>query len=241
MDGALLSFPKWCWPVFPGWPTEMERSATRRAKVAPVTSEAGSPVLDEQALVERAKAGDRAALGRLLSHHGPKLFRAVLLPRLGDEARARDALSSTYERVIQRLEQYTWQPCGMYPWLRVIAMRIALDMIRSGRRELLFEADDLHREIDQAEAALGGGTTALDQVQDQHDLEVARAKVQGALAQINPRYAEAIRLRVIEEQSREEVAKKMGVTPSTFDVLLHRSMAALRKALRPDSAEGQEP
>jgi hypothetical protein len=33
----------------------------------------------------------------------------------------------------------------------------------------------------------------------------------------------------------------MGVTPATFDVLLHRSMAALRKALRPEASEGQEP
>ncbi len=241
MDGAVLSFPRWYGPVMPIWPSEMERSAARRAKVGPVASEAGSAVVDEQALVERAKAGDRAALGRLLSHHGPRLYRTVLLPRLGDEARARDALSATYERVIHRLDQYSWQPCGMYPWLRVIAMRIALDMIRSGRRELLFEAEDLHREIDQAEAALASGPTAPDQVQEQHDLEVARAKVHSALDRIHPRYAEAIRLRVLEEHPREEVAKRMGVTPSTFDVLLHRSMAALRKALRPDSAEGHEP
>lgn len=241
MDGATLSIPIWYGQLLPVWKSEIERSERQRAKVAPVTTPAATPMLDEQELVERAKGGDRAALGRLLSQHGPKLYRAVLLPRLGDEARARDALSATYERVIQRLDQYTWQPCGMYPWLRIIAMRIALDMIRSRRHEVLFEAEDLQRELDQAEASLGATGSALDQVHEQHDLEVARAKVQRALEQINPRYAEAIRMRVIEEQPREEVAKKMGVTPSTFDVLLHRSMAALRKALRPEPAEGQEP
>jgi RNA polymerase sigma-70 factor (ECF subfamily) len=241
MNAVALTIPGWYAPFPWGRATEMQRSASQRAKVAAVSSPSGSPALDEQALVDRAKAGDRAALGQLLSHHGPRLYRTVLLPRLGDEARARDALSATYERVIQRLDQYTWQPCGMYPWLRVIAMRIALDMIRSGRHEVLFEADDLQREIDQAEVSLGRDVSAADQVQAQHDLEVARARVQDALDRINPRYAEAIRMRVIEEQPREEVARKMGVTPATFDVLLHRSMAALRKALRPEASEGQEP
>ena len=46
----------------------------------------------ERRLVERAHAGDRAAVGELLSTHGPALYRSVLLPRLGSDAAARDAL-----------------------------------------------------------------------------------------------------------------------------------------------------
>jgi RNA polymerase sigma-70 factor (ECF subfamily) len=38
-------------------------------------------------------------------------------------------------------------------------------------------------------------------------------------------------LRVLEERSREEVARELGVTVATFDVVLHRAMAALRKVL----------
>ena len=53
-----------------------------------------------------------------------------------------------------------------------------------------------------------------------------------ALARLNPRYASAIRLRVLEEKPREEVAAELGATPATFDVLLHRAIAALKKALR---------
>jgi RNA polymerase sigma-70 factor (ECF subfamily) len=41
----------------------------------------------------------------------------------------------------------------------------------------------------------------------------------------------AIRLRVLEERSREEVARELEVTPATFDVVLHRAMQALRKTL----------
>ena len=47
---------------------------------------------------------------------------------------------------------------------------------------------------------------------------------------------------MLAELPREEVAKKLGATPATFDVILHRAMAALRKALAegasPDSSKG---
>jgi RNA polymerase sigma factor (sigma-70 family) len=62
-------------------------------------------------------------------------------------------------------------------------------------------------------------------------LAVARARVDRVLGRINPRYARAIRLRVLEERSREQAAAELEVSVSTFDVVLHRAMAALRKAL----------
>jgi len=229
---------------WPGLVREMRTSGARAAKVAAVTEArpALPTTLDEKRLVERAKAGDRTALGTLLSHHGPKLYRCVLLPRLGSEARARDALSSTYEKAIERLHMYEWQPCGIYPWLRVVALHIALDMLRAARKELFFQPEDLSREIEAAEGALqSSGADPLEAVQEQQDLEGARRRVHEALERINPRYAEAIRLRVLEERGREEVAAVMGVTAATFDVLLHRSLAALKKALGTQAPERQEP
>src|SRR5512140_3033360 len=105
----------------------------------------------ERALCDRAHAGDRAALGQILRRHGPSLYRAVLLPRLGSEAAAQDALAETYARVVERFHQFQWQSAGVYPWLRVVALRIALDALRARRRETLFEPDDLQREIDASE------------------------------------------------------------------------------------------
>jgi len=237
---ATLTFPTFWTPTLGGWLPEMQRPKRQTGKVWAVTSPEQSDSSEERRLVERAKAGDRGALGALLSTHGPRLYRAVLLPRLGSEARARDALSATYERAIQRLDQYEWQPCGIYPWLRVVAMRIALDMLRAGRRELLFDSEDLNREIETAEASLSSNPSSLEALQERQELDEARARLQDALERINPRYAKAIRLRVLEDRPREEVAKEMGVTPATFDVLLHRSMAALKKAIGSRGTEGPE-
>ncbi len=183
--------------------------------------------LRERELVARAQSGDRAAIGELLVMHGPGLYRSVLLPRLGSEAAAKDALSETYAKVVERIHQFTWQNVGFYPWLRTVALRVALDALRARKRLLLWEADDVAREVDAASTV-----TPTDQaLSDRRDREAARQKVDHALAQLNPRYARALRMRILEERPREEVAAALEVTPATFDVLLHRATAALKKAL----------
>lgn len=192
----------------------------------------------ERRLCERAQQGDRAALGDLLRRYGPVLYRSVLLPRLGSEAAAQDALGETYARVVERFSAFQWQGCGVYPWLRVVAMRIALDILRHKRRETLFDPSDLEREIDaSAEDLTARGDVALC---EQRDLAEAKARVTDALARIHERYARAIRLRVLEERPREEVAATLGVSVATFDVVLHRALTALKKELTVVSAREEE-
>ncbi len=191
----------------------------------------------ERRLVERAHAGERAAVGELLASHGPALYRTVLLPRLGSEAAARDALSEVYARVVERIDQFRWQNVGFYPWLRVVAMRVAIDHLRARKRLVIWEAQDVEREVDAAQTA-----TPVDEKLAQHrDRQAARAKVEQALSRIHERYARAIRLRVLEELPREEVARRLGVTPATFDVVLHRAMQAMRKALEATAPRQTEP
>ena len=181
----------------------------------------------EKAWVDRARVGDRGALRSILERYGPTLFRAVLLPRLGDEARAKDALSDTYARVVTAIARYEWHPAGIYPWLRTIAVHIAIDQLRARKRETPFDVDELTREADRQADVTGTDVSYI----EAEEASRARATVEGALVKLNPRYAEAIRLRVLQERPREEVAKTLGATPATFDVILHRAMAALRKVL----------
>lgn len=202
-------------------------SATILARVSRAGDADTERLERERRLVERGHAGDRQAIGELLSAHGPALYRSVLLPRLGSEAAARDALSEVYARVVERFHQFTWQAVGFYPWLRMVALRVAIDQLRARKRLVLWEAEDVSRELDAAQT-----TTPVDQKLSEHrDRQAARAKVEEALARINPRYALAIRRRVLDEAPRDDVARELGVTPSTFDVVLHRAMQALRKAL----------
>jgi RNA polymerase sigma-70 factor (ECF subfamily) len=187
----------------------------------------------ERRLTERATSGDREALGTLLRRHGPRLYRSVLLPRLGSPALAEDALAQTYLRVVERIASYSWQGVGFYPWLRTVALHVAIDQLRRRKRESLFGPEELEREIDAAE--LGPRTPDAFEA---HDLARARQQVAELLATIHPRYALAIRLRVLEDQSREAAALALGVSTATFDVVLHRALAALKKALAARTGTG---
>jgi RNA polymerase sigma factor (sigma-70 family) len=218
--------------AFPfGAPAEIVRRARPRPVMLGAVQRAGADLEVERAWVDRAKAGDRAALRSILEHYGPILYRAVLLPRLGDDARAKDALGDTYAKVVATIPRYEWHPAGIYPWLRTIAFHVAIDMLRARKRETPFDDVDLQREVDRKADVAGNDASYL----EAEDAARAKQKVESALEKINPRYAEAIRLRVLQERPREEVAKALGATPATFDVILHRAMAALRKVL---TAEG---
>ena len=188
----------------------------------------------EQNLCERARAGSRAALGQLLERHGPRLYRSVLLPRLGSADAAEEALAVTYAKVVERFSKFEWQDVGVYPWLRMVAMHVAIDMLRSRKREILFEPADLERELDDShrEAA------SAEQLEE-YDLEAARRRVAELLDRIHPRYADAIRLRVLDARTREDAAQQLGVSLGTFDVVLHRALSALRKVMNP--ARSEEP
>ena len=192
----------------------------------------------ERRLVDRARSGDTAAIGEILTTHASSLYRTVLLPRLGSEAAAKDALSEVYARVLERFDRFTWQDVGVGPWLRVVALRVALDQLRARKRLVLWEAHEIERQIDEAQA-----TTTVDQeLCERREREEARARIEGALARIHPRYARAIRLRVLEGHPREDVARDLGVSPATFDVVLHRAMQAMRRVLdtRPEGAPASE-
>lgn len=192
----------------------------------------------ERVEIERAQAGDRAALGALLRRHGPMLYRSVLLPRLGSQAAAEEALSIVYAKVIERIHQFTWQSVGLYPWLRMVAMRVALDQLRARKREMPLDVDDLQREVDRADRTSDHGTDAPTLARE--DASQAKQRIEAALAKLHPRYAQAIRSRILEEQPREAVAAQLGVTVATFDVVLHRAMAALKKALAEAAEEASD-
>jgi RNA polymerase sigma-70 factor (ECF subfamily) len=209
------------------FPPPRPRRLRRHENRARVRRVVGPDELDsERRLCERARTGDRKALGEILAGHGPRLYRSVLLPRLGTRGAAEEALSLTYLKVIERFDQFEWQNVGVYPWLRVVAMRVALDQLRARKREVLFDGADLEREIDSGEREARDARTL-----EQHDLRVCRSRVESLLGRIHPRYADAIRLRVLEERPRQEAAEALGVAVGTFDVVLHRAMVALRKVL----------
>jgi RNA polymerase sigma-70 factor (ECF subfamily) len=173
-------------------------------------------------VVDGLKRGDRAAAGTLYGWYGDCLFREVILPRVPVRELAEDVLRDTFRTVLERINQY--QPeenRSIYFWIRRIAINRSVDVYRAYQRsrrleEAVTAESQVHAETPRPSAGL--------------EQDERRAAIERALGRINPRYAEALRLRLLQDLDREECAERMGVTVGNFDVILHRASAAFRKA-----------
>lgn len=182
---------------------------------------------EERALVESAQRGDDAAVRALLERFARPLYSAVILPRVGSAAEADEVLRDTLSRAVERLESFRWTGAGFFPWLRQIAVNMVIDRARSRQRRTRLEHDLEAHTTTVAPMHHAGADEALIERQER---DVARAQLERALSTLNDRYRRAVELRVLEERPREECAQEMGVTVGNFDVILHRALAALRKA-----------
>jgi len=180
---------------------------------------------EERACIERAQGGDRSALRPVLARWGPVLYSAIILPRLGQTADAEDVLKETLMTAIDRIETFQWRDRSIYYWLRQIAVNKVVDHHRRRQRgdrlaeALAKEAEALPHGPPLPEAALIAA----------EERRLNRARVTRTLEAMNRRYATALRLRLLEELSRQECADALGVSVPTFDVVFHRAVRAFRK------------
>lgn len=184
-------------------------------------------IADERAVVDGLKRGERDAAGALYQWYGDCLFREVILPRLPVRELAEDVLRDTFRLVLERIAQY--QPeenRSIYFWIRRIAINRSVDVYRAWQRSRRLE------EAVTAESKVHGETHDPGARVEQDE---RRAAIEKALKQINPRYAEALRLRLLQDLDREECAERMEVTVGNFDVILHRASAAFRKVYEMES------
>jgi RNA polymerase sigma factor (sigma-70 family) len=180
---------------------------------------------EEQRLVEEAQAGNLDAMRPILERYAQPLYGTVILPRLGDAASAEDVLRDTLATAVEKIKRFTWQGKSIYPWLRQIAINKVFDVHRQSKRSRRL-ADAMAHEVAQETSPESHADAQLmaDQERRAH-----RERIDDTLVQLQDRYRTAIELRLIQELSREECAKRLGVTIGTFDVLLFRAVRAFRK------------
>jgi RNA polymerase sigma-70 factor, ECF subfamily len=193
--------------------------------VASDPAEAERLLEEEQRLVAEAKAGNMTALRPVFERYSDPLYGSVILPRLGDAAAAEDVLRDTFLTAIEKLAQFRWEGRSIYAWLRQIAINKVVDVHRRTRRAgriIGAYAEESPKES-AAEASADVALIAEEERRG-HATRISRA-----MEALNPRYRQAIELRLVEELAREECARRMNVTVGNFDVLLFRAVRAFRK------------
>ncbi|MCB9780685.1 MAG: sigma-70 family RNA polymerase sigma factor [Alphaproteobacteria bacterium] len=182
----------------------------------------------EQDVVQRLMAGDRSAAGQLYAWYGERLYRQAILPRLPIPELAEDVLKDTFRTVLERIETYTFTDRSIFFWLRRIAINRAIDVHRAHKRRLRLQEDQHHDAI--VERTTSQQPLAPDRGPE---MDETRAQVEKALELMNPRYAQALRMRLIEDKDREDCADELGVKVGNFDVIFHRACKAFRKVWPP--------
>jgi len=179
---------------------------------------------DDERLLEAIRRGDGESLGVLYDRTRTFLRDAVIAPRVGAAA-AEDVLSETFETALDKIRAFEWRGVGVVHWLAAIARRKALERTRRDARE-----SGRGVSLEPPFQVPDGASSAEAEMIRMETLRALRARVAETLAAIPPRYAEALRMRLLESRDRVACAEALAVTPATFDVVLHRATRAFAKA-----------
>lgn len=161
----------------------------------------------------------------ILERYAQPLYGTVILPRLGDASSAEEVLRDTLATAVEKIKRFTWQGKSIYPWLRQIAINKVYDVHRQSKRSRRLADAMVHELPVESDPA----THADAQLIAVEERRAHRDRIDEAMSQLQERYRTAIELRLIQELSREECARRLGVTIGTFDVLLFRAVRAFRK------------
>lgn len=161
----------------------------------------------------------------LLERYATPLYATVILPRVGNTSAAEDVLRDTMATAIEKIDSFRWQGRSIYVWLRQIATNKAYDVHRRSKRsKRLADAMAVELPSESPPEELPDAMMIAGEERQQN-----RQRIDATLSKLSERYRMAIELRLIEELSRAECARRMDVTTGTFDVLLFRAVRAFRK------------
>lgn len=181
----------------------------------------------EREMIIALQQGDRRAAAWLYETFSDVLFRKVILSRLPYVDQAEDVLCETFRIALEKISTYTLIDRSIFFWLRRIAINLIVDTYRKQVRKRELAERILAR--DAVDMVMGSkSTTADDVLINVEEEKDTKEMVHKALEKLNPRYAKALRMRLLEDQSREACAEEFGITVGNFDVLFHRASKAFR-------------
>jgi len=177
---------------------------------------------DETRLIDRARAGDEAALTRLVESYAPRILRFGQ-KLCGTSADAEDVMQQSLLTVMSHIGDFRGDS-HFTTWLFSIARNHCLKLHTRG------DAAHAREPLETAERVTTPSRLAPDEAVSQEQLESA---LDGAIAALEPSQREVLVLRDVEGLSAAEVAEALGVSVDAVKSRLHRARKALREQLTP--------
>ncbi|KIF67565.1 hypothetical protein HY68_01250 [Streptomyces sp. AcH 505] len=178
---------------------------------------------EEPELLVRARNGDRTAFAQLYTeHHGP-IYRYVV-SRVRDPYTAEDLTSETFLRALRRIDRFAWRGQDIGAWLVTIARNIVSDHNSLARNRYEMPTADM-RVVDRTV----GSAEEVALVELVHaDLATS---LRSALERLTPGQRTVLRRRFLEEQSIQEAADSMSLTPGAVKTMTYRAMRSVEHSL----------
>ncbi len=173
--------------------------------------------------MDRYALGEDAAFGELYDLLAPRLL-GFLFRQTGEQQRAEDLVQQTFLQMHCARETYV-TGADVLPWAFAIARRLAIDVHRKHKREVLMDASH--------EAAM------LDELAPESALRSKQAAqiIQATIESLPETQRTAFELIKYDGLSVAQAAEALGTTVTAVKLRAHRTYEALRSALRADVVE----
>lgn len=182
---------------------------------------------EEQALVERARAGDAEAFTRLVEKYERKIYRLAKHITQNDED-AEDVLQESFMKAYSNLDSFQMQS-KFYTWLVRIAVNEALMKLRKRKSDRTVSLDEPH-ETDE-DTVTREIAVWDDDPEKRYSQEELREILERAIDTLKPGFRTVFMLRDIEELSTEETAEALGISVPAVKSRLLRARLQLREKL----------
>jgi RNA polymerase sigma-70 factor (ECF subfamily) len=178
-------------------------------------TEPAAALLDEAALVARAREGDATAWGALYDRHFPALYRYAYA-RLRTREDAEDVAAQAFLEALKGIGRYEERGRPFLAWLYRITHNLVIERLRRDERGRRFEG------------LLAPGATTPGPEGSLDNLDLL-----DALRHLTGEQQEVIILRFILQMSGKEVASILGKSQPAVYSLQVRGLAALKRLLDP--------
>ena len=195
-------------------------------------------------LVERARTGDREALGALLTGHEQMIF-AVCLRTLGNRESARDMTQDAMVKAISALDSFDGRS-RFSTWLTRIAINACLSHLRKQRLRKHASLDAPIGGAGDSGGRAGSAGQRIGQTLPSGEPEPG-SRIEAdetldcldrAMARMDPEQRVLLSLRDVRGLDYSRIADALGVPVGTVKSRLFRARAALREAMEEAQADG---
>lgn len=174
------------------------------------------PIINDR-VITACQQGDREAFRQLFEAYKDKVFSIAVYSFGGDQSRASDVTQQIFLKLMTNISQFRGDS-QFTTWLYRMVANACIDEQRKQKRFLPF--------------ADSAPSKSWKRPQEQRfaKMELA-ASVQGAIAELKPKFRLPILLKYVEELSYEEIANVLGCSKGTVASRLNRGHKELARRL----------